>query len=731
MTRPTLLIVLCLLAAAPAATAQNYPYPGKETPVLCTGCGGTNEGLPTYPYDDPLVAHAGRYVDSSTTGNVQNAGMRTVRARVTRVAPERNRIYVAMGEAIGAYTLDQFFTTNLRQPMVPVNTIEVNTATAWTRYGEPYEKLTRPESLFYAEALDSGWTTYLQDGQRVLTDFDADDRGYVYIGTTMFGWGIAEDERATDGRHMRFVFQEPNPSVYPSIVFVLKSGTSYHAVVASSSRTDGAILLYDVTAPAAPKVRPARSGGILSWAKFDAGQRLALIQTDGRLRVYDYATFVAAGAPVAEYAPPTGRKFTAAAFDEQGALWVALSGTSGVTTNVLMKMTPGASGYSTTSFDLYDGAFNAAGLAVAAGRLAVIGSTSASRELRLFDVGGATPVRVDTGNFFRNYYEVVPSGYADPGSMTGANHVRVIEQGAQTYLMFSAEGLGDAFRLDRGTTPRVATSIALTATDTTLTATVSRQEAAAEAPAGVVTLTRDGVARATAKLVADGGAFKATFARDAGATASAYAASFEGDDVHLPSGPARVGDAQTALAAPSGVTATASGTSGVVITWQPVFGATAYRVFRASSISGAFAAIGDVTGTLHTDVSVAANTTYLYRVVALDATRASAASATDIATTVAFTDTPLTAGAPIRLAHLTELRVAANALRAAAGLAPAAFADATIGSLVRGSDITALRAACDEARALLALGAVAESPITAGVTTIRRDDFVNLRLAVE
>jgi hypothetical protein len=72
-----------------------------------------------------------------------------------------------------------------------------------------------------------------------------------------------------------------------------------------------------------------------------------------------------------------------------------------------------------------------------------------------------------------------------------------------------------------------------------------------------------------------------------------------------------------------------------------------------------------------TDNGVVGNATYLYRVRAVDASGAcpSEFSNIDLATTIIFTDDPLVAQSTIIKAnHVSQLRLAVNAVRAAAGM---------------------------------------------------------------
>src|SRR5207253_1656680 len=98
---------------------------------------------------------------------------------------------------------------------------------------------------------------------------------------------------------------------------------------------------------------------------------------------------------------------------------------------------------------------------------------------------------------------------------------------------------------------------------------------------------------------------------------------------------------------------------------------------------------------------LSANTTYLYKIRAMQGTTPSAYSPIDAATTTVFSNVNLT-GATIRLEDIAELRIAVNAMRVAAALAPASFTDPTITrnvTVLKRLHVVELRQALDEARA--------------------------------
>ena len=158
----------------------------------------------------------------------------------------------------------------------------------------------------------------------------------------------------------------------------------------------------------------------------------------------------------------------------------------------------------------------------------------------------------------------------------------------------------------------------------------------------------------------------------------------------------------TAPAAPTGVTATATASTQVQVTWNAVTGATSYEIYRRAP-GGSYTLRNTSPTTSYTDTA-SANTAYLYRVRAVNAAGSSTDSSPDLATTVIFTDDPLVAGMIVKAVHLAELRTAVNAVRAQAGLGAASFTDAaTPGVVIKAVHITQLRSYLDEAMAILGL----------------------------
>jgi len=72
----------------------------------------------------------------------------------------------------------------------------------------------------------------------------------------------------------------------------------------------------------------------------------------------------------------------------------------------------------------------------------------------------------------------------------------------------------------------------------------------------------------------------------------------------------------SAPSAPTGVSANATSSSSITISWNAVSGATSYTVYRSTSRSGSFSSVGTTSSTSFTNTGLSANTTYYYKVTA-------------------------------------------------------------------------------------------------------------------
>jgi hypothetical protein len=174
---------------------------------------------------------------------------------------------------------------------------------------------------------------------------------------------------------------------------------------------------------------------------------------------------------------------------------------------------------------------------------------------------------------------------------------------------------------------------------------------------------------------------------------------------------------------PPGFVATSSGAS-PQLTWFATSGTSKYEIWRDSGVG--FGKIGETTNSFFVDTTAPASKALLYKVRAISPTSiASAFSNSDFTLSHVFTDENLVAGTTtVKNAHITEVRDAANGLRARAGLPAASW---NMSTTVLAAQFNEVRTAINEART--ALGAAAMSfadTLTRGVP-IRRIHMLELR----
>lgn len=184
--------------------------------------------------------------------------------------------------------------------------------------------------------------------------------------------------------------------------------------------------------------------------------------------------------------------------------------------------------------------------------------------------------------------------------------------------------------------------------------------------------------------------------------------------------------------APSSFAATGTSTSAASLSWGAGSGSIDhYEIQRATSKNGTFTTLSNTSSLSFSDSGLSSNTTYIYRVRAVDAAgNYSDFSNTDIATTIVFTDVPIVANSTdIKATHVTELRTAVNAVRAAAGLSASSWTDGSLtGVDVKAVHINELRNSLDAALSalLLSSGSYTDT-LTANVTPIKAVHINELR----
>lgn len=197
--------------------------------------------------------------------------------------------------------------------------------------------------------------------------------------------------------------------------------------------------------------------------------------------------------------------------------------------------------------------------------------------------------------------------------------------------------------------------------------------------------------------------------------------------------------ASGALSAPANVVASATSTSQVTISWSAVAGAATYEIQRSLNFGAANNGFTTLTTTASLSVNnsgLTANTTYLYKVRAINGATMSAFSTIDPATTTVFTDDPLNTGVAAKAVHITQLRTAVNSMRAAANLGAQSFTDPgpASGAIIKALHQNELRTALNQARTAIGLSAIVYTDpptVTGGATPIKAAHIVNLRDGVK
>jgi hypothetical protein len=234
--------------------------------------------------------------------------------------------------------------------------------------------------------------------------------------------------------------------VSPESILVVPHAGKYYAVIAERTSSSA---VFDVTTPAAPillATYPGAGKAMRRWDRSDAVQRVAYVDGTNKLQVYSYESLVSGGAPIATVTALTGG-FTDVAIDETGTIW-AIEGTR------VWKLTPAGGGYVPTFYPSPFGlGFRSmSSLAVGAGHLAVIGvDTSGARpvnDVRLATIEAGVPSELPVDGFFKKYYHGAQIGYAEPGQYVLPADLQLINWNGKTYLMYSANGLGDVFEID-------------------------------------------------------------------------------------------------------------------------------------------------------------------------------------------------------------------------------------------------------------------------------------------
>jgi hypothetical protein len=225
-----------------------------------------------------------------------------------------------------------------------------------------------------------------------------------------------------------------------------------------------------------------------------------------------------------------------------------------------------------------------------------------------------------------------------------------------------------------------------------------------------------------------------TLTATAGAPPTAVPVTFTGVGKAPSAVHAAFAQARVSPAPPTNVVATVNA-SGVGVTWTASTGAATYDVYRKGA-GGSFMPIAAGTGlmtTFFTDTTAAADTAYLYKVLAVNSLVNSPDSNIDLATTTIYTDAPLVAGSTVVQGNpLTQMRTAVNAVRALAGLSASSFTDVPPnGAPMRSMHIIEMRTALNDALSQLLITLPTYTNSAASGTPVQATDFTEIRQAMK
>ncbi|HSP14464.1 MAG TPA: PKD domain-containing protein [Thermoanaerobaculia bacterium] len=431
-----------MLAVAATGYGQGWAVPAKtpETPVPCTGCPNVDNNSLTVGYKAPIATFTGRYLDSSNTSEWFKP-FRTARAKYVLAMPALDRIYFKYGDgSVASYKLSTFFTRleggeRLVYAAPDGQVYRAGNPEVWLRW-----------DTWFNPEIGSGWQTNTVDGSLRMTFFDVDDQGFVYIASTLYGWGIVKDDFSTMGGSMRTSVQK-YPSAKgdsaPSIIASVKGATRYYAIL---GRQD----MWDVTDRKNPvKLSTTNVPGLNHFAKNANADRIAIVDSTGSLTINTGDGFATGTAPL----------FTSTGFADvtsDGTNFFGLKYPSGI-----VVLVPSGNSYTEQAGTLTDPKFSANTIKYGDGYLVLTGAdTGAGWDVRVYKVGAnliptavitnGTPADNAYPSYFRNYYGLPPNNhYVVPGYINMLDGT-VVKSNGHTYLIICAKGLGDVYELSGG-----------------------------------------------------------------------------------------------------------------------------------------------------------------------------------------------------------------------------------------------------------------------------------------
>lgn len=439
IARVLAVVFIVSLLGTNAAMAQGYPTPRPlgSPPDICTIC---PDGGSTPPYSAPIKSFKGRFMDSHATRDFQQPE-RTYRARKVQYEPATQRVYAMYGSTVAAWSEASFF-SKLGGPLAGPPASRASGG----------EKYVAPDSTFYAE---KNWVVQVVDGQIRLFDIATDDRGYVYVAYSVFGWGVLRDTGSLSSVKQITNTDAIAPPSSPTSIITAKSGSRYLAVVGWRA----GYTVYDVTIPSAPvKLYDTANvrNSVGEVAQTTNSSHIAITNSaTGDLRIISAAQ-LANGSAGTTISPISGSFEAVGADDEY--FWATeglgpqatsyrvwkIRASSGAAESFML---PVRGGITPVKIEAGDGVLAVTGKGTGAG-----GVTRTSQVL-YYDIKSGSPVEIPVGDWFETYYFYSNGQYARPEqtyvTIDFGQAVPHVYQG-KAYLIFSVYGFGDVFEIQAG-----------------------------------------------------------------------------------------------------------------------------------------------------------------------------------------------------------------------------------------------------------------------------------------
>ena len=462
--------------------------------------------LPTFQYTSPFKKFVGRYFDGRTSpwSNVGWIKGLNLGANKIIYIPQKNKIYTSASTTIMAYNADTFFGAIQNEPLKyfysqhPGSGVYALGGIPWDAHFFPIEGQSNVSSSLGVNA----WVPNAADNSSIMSDFDVDDRGYIYM-IAQDGFGVAKD----GGSIIKPVLQVSGGEVWDSVGFTastkeifLTGSAGINKVIRSDINMNrGPILtfksngkyyistganpyrVFDMTNPLKPEFVAEGNSGKLE-TKFVriplSPEEIIAVETIDSIEIYKASDFATGGAPSKTFTgedipvPGSSQKcegYNGLTADNISGKIYSLSCVkegSGDSSKYLIKLsiftptnTSDPTTYTETKHNLglellhnqyYTGPTKFRplfGIVFNNGYIFSAGVVNNTYGFKLWIIKDGKPVELKTNNFLENYYVTAPEGYAKANT-AGYYNSQLMTYGGKDYLFYSGQQQGDVYELE-------------------------------------------------------------------------------------------------------------------------------------------------------------------------------------------------------------------------------------------------------------------------------------------